>query len=343
MFFDETEAAAGRQAFYERRKDFPLSIVAGGLEEISDPQALEKLSGMKGGKWGITYPAGHLWPYKLAAGRASIPVVSVFPRAKATDCSVSFPSLPVAKVNLKAGLNLQTHTPVQSITPATSSSVLWTVNTSRGGLQARTLIIATNGYTSGILPDFKNKIFPVRGTACSITPPASHSIGSLPGPFRMSYGLRFGKGQSDYMIPRQGRGRISGKGDKSLILGGAKGLFQHDEKVWYDSNRDDQQIEGARKYFEEYGRKHFVGWSGDGSEVDHVWTGSQSHILPRLHSCPSTTGLTIRYLPFDSPGILERPAAIRWRASRSEGNLHPRRLHGPRFVSLPSDPHLNRS
>lgn len=73
VFFDETEAAAGRQAFYERKKDFPESIVAGDLEEILDPQALEKLSGMKGGKWGITYPAGHLWPYKLAAGRASFP------------------------------------------------------------------------------------------------------------------------------------------------------------------------------------------------------------------------------------------------------------------------------
>jgi glycine/D-amino acid oxidase-like deaminating enzyme len=222
-------------------------------------------------------------PLALQARRRTcvVSVALVPSNSKATDIAVPFPSLPVAKVNLKAGLNLQTHTPVQSIsTASSSSSALWTVNTSRGALQTQTLIVATNGYTSGILPDFRNKIVPVRGTACSITPPASHSIGSLPGPFRMSYGLRFSKGQSDYMIPRQGRGRIPGKGDKSLILGGAKGLFQHDEKVWYDSNRDDQQIEGARKYFEEYGRKHFVGWSGDGSEVDHVWTGSESCLLP---------------------------------------------------------------
>lgn len=180
----------------------------------------------------------------------------------------------VAKVNLKAGLNIQTHTPVMSVAPSSSSSSFWTVNTPRGALRTRTLVVASNAYTSGFLPLFKDKIVPVRGTACSITPPASHTVGQAPGPFRMSYGLRHGKGQSDYMIPRQGRGRIPGKGDKSLILGGAKGLFQHDEKVWYNCTNDNEQIAGAREYFEAYGRKHFAGWSGDGSEVDHVWTGS---------------------------------------------------------------------
>jgi glycine/D-amino acid oxidase-like deaminating enzyme len=71
VFFDEAEAQAGQSAFRARKRDFPQSVAAGDLREISDPRELERISGMKGGFWGITYPAGHLWPYKLAAGRES--------------------------------------------------------------------------------------------------------------------------------------------------------------------------------------------------------------------------------------------------------------------------------
>lgn len=214
-----------------------------------------------------------------------------------------------------------------SVTPASSSSALWTVNTPRGSLQTRTLVVASNAYTSGFLPLFKDKIVPVRGTACSITPPASHTVGRAPGPFRMSYGLRHGKGQSDYLIPRQGRGRIPGKGDQSFILGGAKGLFQHDEKVWYNCTNDDEQIAGAREYFQAYGRKHFTGWSGDGSEVDHVWTGSTS-CRRLLEEALLTDCLVL------SPRLLERPAALRRRIAFTKGHLHSRRLH--RAWSVPS-------
>lgn len=172
-------------------------------------------------------------------------------------------------------MNLQTSTPVLDVKAIGDSH---TVVTPRGSIEAKTVIVATNAYTAGVLPEFLDRIVPIRGTACSITPPPSHSPGGSPGPFRYTYGMRHGPGQSDYMIPRQGRGRVPGIGDTSLILGGAKGCFQNDLSVWYDNVNDDEELPGVRSYFENYMGKYFVGWKGANARgnVDRVWTGGWS-------------------------------------------------------------------
>lgn len=179
----------------------------------------------------------------------------------------------MTRIALAHGLNLQTYTPALS---CSRSGDKWTIRTSRGEITARAVIVATNAYTSSLLPEFKPLIVPVRGTACSITPAPSHSPGALPGPIKYSYGIRFGTGEVDYMIPRQGRGRVPGKGDRSIILGGAKGCFLHDIDQWYNNKHDDEEMPGARRYFEEYMGKHFVGWNGnEKGNVDHVWSGGE--------------------------------------------------------------------
>jgi hypothetical protein len=99
---------------------------------------------------------------------------------------------------------------------------------------------------------------------------------------RYTYGIRFGKGDFDYLIPRQGRG-IPGRGDKSVILGGAKSMFLKTIPDWYDNMNDDQEMPGARKYFEEYMTKYFAGWDGDAGNVEKVWSGGKP-IAPRHRS-----------------------------------------------------------
>jgi hypothetical protein len=47
----------------------PGSIQRGDVRVLSDPVELESVTGIKGGLWGASYPAGHLWPYKLATAR----------------------------------------------------------------------------------------------------------------------------------------------------------------------------------------------------------------------------------------------------------------------------------
>lgn len=179
------------------------------------------------------------------------------------------------------------------------------VNTPRGSITATSIIVATNAYTSGFLPEFKSLIFPVRGTACSITPAPSHSHGSIPGPIKYTYGFRHGPGEVDYMIPRQGRGRIPGSGDRSLILGGAKGCFLGDIDQWYNNKNDNGQMPGARKYFEGFMKKYFVGWNGnEHGNVDRVWSGSEYINYKPPWSSADEVSLSL--------GLLKRSPALCW-------------------------------
>ncbi|WVQ74666.1 hypothetical protein IAR50_004270 [Cryptococcus sp. DSM 104548] len=266
--FNPQDAEEGKKDYAARQADWGEDMREYGVERVDDVEELEAVTGVRGGYWGVHYPAGHLWPYKLA-------------------CSL-------AHIVLKKGLNIQTHTPALSISPSPFPGE-WSVETSEGIINSPALIIATNAYTSSLLPSFEPLIIPVRGTACSITPPLSHSLGSAPGPVRYTFGFRHGPGEVDYMIPRQGRS-LPGLGDRSIILGGAKGCFLKNVDEWYNNKNDDQQMPGARRYFEDFAPKHFVGWSGGKENIDKVWSGVlgySSDLLPYVGQVPDMPGVFI--------------------------------------------------
>lgn len=94
----------------------------------------------------ITAAAGSLWPYKL----------------------ITF----ILERIIKDGkLNLQTNTPVTSIEPASHSNGRQTIQTSRGTITCRHVILATNAYTSHLLPEFSTLIVPERGVMTALLPP----------------------------------------------------------------------------------------------------------------------------------------------------------------------------
>lgn len=66
VFFSEADAREGKKDYEARLKAWPQSIKNGDVRAVDDPRELEQITGIKGGVWGISYPAGHLWPYKLA-------------------------------------------------------------------------------------------------------------------------------------------------------------------------------------------------------------------------------------------------------------------------------------
>ncbi|ORY24894.1 FAD dependent oxidoreductase-domain-containing protein [Naematelia encephala] len=251
-----------------RMAAYPDCMRDSDVRRVDDKQTLESLTGVQGGLWGASYPAGHLWPYKLAAS--------------------------LIRKCIAKGMNLQTYTPA---THLFASPAGWTIETPRGNINTKSVVIATNAYTSSILPEFKTKILPVRGSACSITPAPSHSAGAVPGPLRYTYGLRFGTGEVDYMIPRQGRGRIPGRGDQSYILGGAKGCFLSNLDEWYNNKRDNEEMPGVREYFEGYMAKYFAKWDGnENGNVDRVWSGVLGYsadLLPYVGEVPDRPGVFI--------------------------------------------------
>ena len=95
-------------------------------------------------------------------------------------------TIQLLQLALKSGyLNLQTYTPVQSITPYNPENASanidlsslkgqprWVINTNRGSIICNTVIHCTNGYCAHLLPQLRDCIVPVRGQMM-ITIPSS--------------------------------------------------------------------------------------------------------------------------------------------------------------------------
>ena len=131
---------------------------------------------------------------------------------------------------LPLGLNVQTNTPVKSVSPIRNADGLWTIHTERGTITTRKIVYATNGYTAQLLPSYTGRIVPVRGICSRITTPSGANSPHLVN----TYAIRFDSLNYDYLIPRS---------DGSIIVGGARQRFWHNPERWFSTVRDDEQIE----------------------------------------------------------------------------------------------------
>lgn len=193
-------------------------------------------AGVRGALSCLTYDAARVWPYKLVAHL-------------------------LEKV-VSRGVHLHTLTPVSSVSraPADKNDHRWVVNTARGSVKANTVVYATNGYTSALVPEMKDKIVPVRGMVARLAGKDAPKL-------KDSYLMRFSEHEYDYMIPRP---------DGSIILGGARRDFFKDLGEWFDVTDDSKLMEGARGYFDGYMQRHFLGWENSGVHTEEIWTGSKS-------------------------------------------------------------------
>lgn len=96
----------------------------------------------------------------------------------------------------------------------------WRVTTPRGTVSARQVLLATNAYTSRLLPDVADLIVPVRGQVSALKPPGDTAR------LGMSFGLDQegedsngggGRWRNDYLIQRPGEGGV-------LVFGGGRAL-----------------------------------------------------------------------------------------------------------------------
>jgi len=146
--------------------------------------------------------AGSLWPYKYVA-------------------------FILEKLIKDGRLNLQTTTPVTKISStltstgcgSRSSSGRHTVYTPRGAITTPTLILATNAYTSAILPSFTDLIVPVRGEMSALLPPKNSTL--LPNSYGMVGALNQPANNNDYLIQRPFSSVPNPAGH--LMFGGGRG------------------------------------------------------------------------------------------------------------------------
>ncbi|KAL4871867.1 hypothetical protein BDV12DRAFT_194015 [Aspergillus spectabilis] len=129
-----------------------------------------------------------------------------------------------------------------------------------GTIRAKKVIVATNGYTSSVLPQYKNRIIPVRGTCSRIVAPSNNPAPRL----TRSYTIRHNSWNYDYLIPRR---------DGSIVVGGARPAFIDNPESWYNVSDDGHVLESAVRYFDNYMQRHFVGWEKSHAYTDRVWTG----------------------------------------------------------------------
>lgn len=172
---------------------------------------------------------------------------------------------------VEKGANLQTHTPVSSISDEPLSDGSWLVTTARGTIKAKKVLLATNGYTPRLASQFRNHIVPVRGICSRIVVPKGSMAPFLP----QTYSIRYGPGMYDYLIPRN---------DGSIIVGGAKPHFWHDTSHWYNVHDDSKLIEPAKRHFDGLMQRTFFGWENSGAYTDKIWTGSRSSFHTTLET-----------------------------------------------------------
>ena len=136
----------------------------------------------------VTSIAARMWPYKLVARILEDLLTSA---------------------ELNGSFNLQTLTPVQAL--AQYDLDRWTVKTPRGCIVANKVVLATNAYTSHLLPQFADLIVPVRGQMTSLVP-----LPSVAGGNRLKNSMGFdGEAIDEYLIQRP-----SEKGGHLMFGGG---------------------------------------------------------------------------------------------------------------------------
>lgn len=121
-------------------------------------------------------------------------------------------------------LNLQTNTPVMHLQRHEDD---WTIHTDRGQISSPNVILATNGYTSYLLPKFTNVITPVRGQIAALVPPQDSR--PLEGTHVWSYKAKGDAGESDDYLVQAPTGHLIFGGERLAVPSGGEGVSNDTE------------------------------------------------------------------------------------------------------------------
>ena len=127
---------------------------------------------------------------------------------------------------LAKGLNLQTETPALKLTKDEENG--WIIQTSRGNIRAKKVLLATNGYTAHLYPALQGVIVPLRGHMTSQRPGSGLPEEGL----GVTYSFIYGNGY-EYMISRPPGSKFAGD---IMIGGGATKAPDEGLLEWGEAN-----------------------------------------------------------------------------------------------------------
>lgn len=168
---------------------------------FTDPESIAKFRVPPEQARGVVHQtfAAKLWPYKLVTWILEALFTNQPPEV----------------------FNLQTTTPVMHL-QQTDGSSKWVVHTPRGQVVANEVLLATNAYTSHLLPEMSKLVVPVRGQVAALEPPdgdvaLEHSHVWMPQ-----------KGDN-YLVQRNDElGMIVVGGERLNVAGGGEGVWRDD-------------------------------------------------------------------------------------------------------------------
>lgn len=191
---------------------------------------------------------------------------------------------------LSKGLNLQTWTPVNSVS-LSGVSQNWVVSTERGSIATPTIVHATNAYASALLPEFRNIIQPTPHMCNKVVPPRSWSGTKA---LENSYGVLCPDGALYSINPRAT--------SDGIILFGGSNPGQHALLKYLQEHPDERTNDGltnfapVTKAVDDFIQSEFAGWgfaSAPGEGLDYSWSGilgMSADGLPYVGQIPGKPG-----------------------------------------------------
>jgi glycine/D-amino acid oxidase-like deaminating enzyme len=213
-------------------------------------------------KGAVSYVAGSLSAYKFVIG--------------------------VLKLCVKMGLELFTNTPVLKLERGENG--IWKVETEKGILKAKRVVLATNGYTAFLAPQFQGSIVPLRGQITAHRPGRNMPASGLPTTYSFIYSNGY-----EYMIPRPPGSKFAG----DIIIGG--GLVKaRDEGLMEFGTTDDSSVNNEISAYltattPRYFGQHW-GEDGAGGRIRKEWTGIMGYSgdgFPFVGQVPGQEGLWV--------------------------------------------------
>ncbi|KAH8592461.1 FAD dependent oxidoreductase [Bisporella sp. PMI_857] len=263
IMYDQTQWDQGHEAIEAMQKAMPGDLESAARYIFWNKEEAREKFRVKGEDFigAISYEAGSLSAYRFVIG--------------------------MLKLCIKKNLQLFTHTPVSKLENRYDK---WEVRTSRGVVTAKRVVLATNGYTASIWPQFQGSIVPCRGQVTAHRPGSNMPEDGLGYTYSFIY-----EGGYEYMIPRPQGSKFAG----DIIIGGGMAVMKNDGEELFgivDDTAIDQEIS---TYLKKTTPRYFGSQWGEDDKQGRVrkeWTGIMGFSgdeLPFVGGVPETENLWV--------------------------------------------------
>ena len=240
VFYDQGQLERARKAVAEIKRVLGEKDPAARYV-FYDADETEKKFLAQGSLGCVQYEAGSLSAYKFVIG--------------------------VLDLALQKGLNLQTETPALKLTKDEGGQTGWIVETPRGDVKAKEVVLAINGYTAHLYPPLQGVIVPLRGHMTAQRPGSGLPKEGLAGTYSFIYDSNY-----EYMIPRPQGSKFAG----DIMIGGGAAKAPNEGLLEWGNTDDTTTDEFILNYLEGCTKTYFgSNWGNDDPQgrLRKAWTG----------------------------------------------------------------------